>query len=162
MQTFPETLNNVGPLINQNISEEENNRKLSRPVVNTLREAGLHRLFLPKSLGGLEADPVTAAKQVEEIASYNTAAGWSMMVANVSSWWCSRLPEKGIEEIYKDGADTFIAGAFHPPMMATPVNGGFRINGKSPLTSNAHEAKWIFVTAFIMEKDQVKMNNGIP
>ena len=72
------------------------------------------------------------------------------------------LPEKGIEEIYKNGPDTFIAGAFHPPMMATPVEGGYRINGRSPLTSNVHEAKWIFVTAFVMEQGQMKMNNGIP
>ena len=47
-------------------------------------------------------------------------------------------------------------------MMATPVNGGFMINGRSPLTSNVHEAQWIFVTAFVMEQGQMKINNGIP
>ena len=162
MQTFLESANKIGPVISQFVDEEENNRRLSEPVLNSLREAGFHRLFLPKSLGGLEADPVTTAKLVEEVARHNTSAGWSMMVANVSTWWCSRLPEKGIEEIYKNGPDTLIAGAFHPPMRATAVNGGYRINGRSPLTSNVHEAKWIFVTAFVMEQGQVKMNNGIP
>ena len=147
MKTLLETASEIGPFISQYIDEEENNRRLSKPVLNALREAGFHKLFLPKSLGGLEADPLTTAKLVEEVARHNTAAGWSMMVANVSTWWCSRLPEKGIEEIYKNGPDTFIAGAFHPPMMATPVEGGYRINGRSPLTSNVHEAQWIFVTA---------------
>ena len=85
-----------------------------------------------------------------------------MMVANVSSWWCARLSDQGVEEVYADGADTFMAGAFHPPMKATPVKGGYRINGRSPLTSNVHEAKWTFVTAFFMNGDQINFQNGIP
>ncbi len=121
MQALLQIPGEIGPLINRYVDEEENNRRLSEPVLKLLRDAGFHRLFMPESLGGLEADPVTVGKLVEETARYNTAAGWSMMVANVSTWWCSRLPEKGIEEIYKDGPDTLIAGAFHPPMMATPM-----------------------------------------
>ncbi len=162
MKSLLETATEIGPAISQNINEDENNRRISKPVLQTLREAGFLRLFMPKSLGGIEADPLTVAKVVEEVARYNTTAGWSMMVANVSTWWCRQLPEKGIEEIYKNGPDTFIAGAFHPPMKATPVEGGYSINGRSPLTSNIHEAHWIFVTAFVMENGQMKFNNGIP
>ena len=162
MKELLESASKVGRVIGQYIDEEENSRRLSKPVIDELRKSGFHMLFVPKSLGGLEADPITTAKMVEEVARHNTAAGWSMMVANVSTWWCSRLPEKGIEEIYKDGPNTLIAGAFHPPMMATRVEGGYRINGRSPLTSNVHEAKWIFVTALVFEEGQIKMNNGIP
>lgn len=162
MKTLLDTAVKVGSVISQYVNEEENNRRLSKPVIKALREAGFHKLYIPQSQGGLEVDPLTVAQLVEEVARHNTAAGWSMMVANVSTWWCSRLPAKGIEEIYKNGADTFIAGAFHPPMMATQVDGGFRINGRSPLTSNVNEAQWIFVTALVMENGQVKMNNSIP
>jgi alkylation response protein AidB-like acyl-CoA dehydrogenase len=162
MKTLLETAIEIGPAISQYIDEEENNRRLSKPVIKILREAGFHRLFMPKSQGGLETDPLTVAKLVEKVASHNTAAGWSMMVANVSTWWCRMLPAKGIEEVYKNGPDTIIAGAFHPPMMATRVDGGYRINGRSPLTSNVHEGHWVFVSALVMEQGQVKMNNGIP
>lgn len=152
----------MGPMLNQHVDEERNNRRPSPQVLNALKEAGFFRLFLPKSLDGLEVDPLTAAKVVEEVAMHNTNAGWSMMVANTSTWWCRQLSDKGIDEIYKNGPDTFIAGAFHPPMKATPVQNGYLINGKSPLASNVHEAQWIFVTAFVMEKGEMKMNNGIP
>ncbi len=162
MKTLLESAIEIGPVISQYIDEDENNRRISKPVLQALREAGLLRMFLPKSLGGSETDPLTTAKVVEEVARHNTAAAWSVMVANVSTWWSSRLPEKGIEEIYKNGPETFIAGAFHPPMKATHVQGGYSINGKSPLTSNVHEAHWIFVTAFVMEQGQMKMHNGIP
>ena len=162
MKTLLEKVNEIGPAISQYNDEGENNRRIPQPVLQALREAGFLRLFLPKSLGGIEADPLTTAKLVEEVARHNTAAGWSMMVSNVSIWWCNRLPDKGVEEVYRNGPDTFIAGAFHPPMQATPVEGGYSINGRSPLTSNVNEAQWIFVTAFVMEQGQIKMNNGIP
>jgi alkylation response protein AidB-like acyl-CoA dehydrogenase len=162
MKELLESARKIGPVISQYVDEEENNRRLSQPVIDELRKSGFLKLFVPKSLGGLEADPLTTARMVEEVAHFNTAAGWSMMVANVSTWWNSRLPEKGVEEVYKNGPDTIIAGAFHPPMTATAVEGGYRIDGRSPLTSNVHEAKWIFVTAFVMEQGKMKINNGIP
>jgi alkylation response protein AidB-like acyl-CoA dehydrogenase len=158
-----ETANELGPILSQYIEEEESSRRLSRPVLDVLRKAGFFRLLLPKSLGGIEADPVTTAKVVEEVARYNTAAGWSLMVANTTTWWVGRLPENGIEEIYrKDGPNTFLAGAFHPPMKAIPIEGGYLISGRGPLFSNVHEGNWIFVTAFVMEDGQMKMNNGQP
>ena len=113
-------------------------------------------------MGGLEADPVTVAKVVEEVAKHNTAAGWSLMVANTTLTMASRLPEKGIEEIFGADPDTFIAGSVHPPMRATYVKGGYLINGKNALVSNVHEAQWIMTLALVMEGEQPKMNNGHP
>ena len=152
----------LGTSISQSINEEENNGRLSAIVVNTLKKAGFYKLYLPKSLGGHEADPLTVAKVVEEIASHNTAAGWSLMVANTTLLMLSRIPERGIEEIFGNDPDAFIAGTVHPPMRATRVEGGYLINGRNPLVSNVHEAQWIMVLALIMEDGQPKMDNGHP
>ena len=152
----------IGPILQQYTQEERVNRRLSKSVIDTLRQAGLFRLYLPKSLGGIEADPLTTARITEEVAHYNTAAGWTLMVANTSNWWSRNLTDEGIKKIYANGPDTFIAGAFHPPMKATRVKDGYIINGRSPLASNVHEAQWIFATAMVMENDQPKINNGRP
>ncbi|MFI5130193.1 MAG: acyl-CoA dehydrogenase family protein [Chitinophagales bacterium] len=152
----------LGPTISQNIADEENNGRLSSSVVNTLKEAGFYKLYLPKSLGGVETDPLTTAKVIEEVARHNTAAGWSMMVGNSSHTVGSRLPEKGIEEIFSDGYDPFIAGSVHPAMKANRAKGGYLINGKNPLVSNVHEAQWVFVTALVMEGEQPKLTEGRP
>ena len=157
-----ELANELGSSISQHIAEEENGGRLSATVVNTLKKAGFYKLFLPKSLGGLEADPLTTAKVVEEVARHNTAAGWSLMVGNSSLFMGGRLPEKGIEEIFLSGSDPFIAGSVHPPMRATRVKGGYLINGRSPLLSNIHEAQWVLITALVMEGQQPKMNDGRP
>lgn len=162
MEKLAKLIDEIGPSLGKCIDQEAETRRLSAPVFEALKKAGLFKLYLPKSLGGLEADPVTTSQLTQQVASYNTAAGWSMMVSNTAAWWCNRLPEKGIEEIYKDGADTFIAGAFHPPMSATPTNDGYIINGRSPLASNVHEAKWVFVSALVMDGDRPKMVNDRP
>lgn len=157
-----ETVSEIAPILSQYIDEEEKARRLSIPVRKALIEAGFFKLYLPNSLGGLEADPITTARVVEEVSRYNTAAGWALMVANSSSWFGSRLPEKGIEEIYQSGPNVLIAAAFHPPMQATRVSNGYRITGRSPLASNIHDANWLFVSAFVMDGDKIKMQSGIP
>lgn len=161
-ETLMTKARSIGPALRRQVNQEENERRLSSATVTALRDAGLYKLFLPESLGGFETDPLTAAKVVEEIAGYNIAAGWSVMAGNIPAWWCSRLSEKGLEEIYATGPETFIASAFHPPMRAIAVDGGYRITGRSPLTSNVHEAQWIFVTALVMEGGEIKINNGVP
>ena len=152
----------MGSTINKYVNEEEVNGRLSATVVHALRDAGFYKLFLPRSLGGLEADPLTVARVVEEIATHNTAAGWSLMVANTTLLMLSRIPEKGIEEIFGNNPDAFIAGTVHPPMMATPVEGGYLINGRNPLVSNVHEADWIMVLALIIENGKPKITDGHP
>ena len=157
-----QTANKLGSVISQNINEEESKGRLSSAVVNALKEAGFYKLFLPKSLGGLEAEPPTVAKVVEEVARHNTAAAWSLMVANTTLLMLGRLPEKGVDEIFTNDPDAFIAGTVHPPMMAIRVDGGYIINGRNPLVSNVHEAQWIMVLALVIENGQPKMSDGHP
>lgn len=152
----------LGSILGQHIAEEENNGRISAQVVRALKEAGFYKLFLPKSLGGHEADPVTVAKVVEEVAKHNTAAGWSLMVANSPLNMASRIPEKGVEEIFGSAPDAFIAGSVHPPMMATRADGGYLLNGRNALVSNVQEAQWIMVLGLVMEGGQPKVNDGHP
>lgn len=152
----------IGPVISKYVEEDETNRRLSPPVVKALRDAGFFKLFLPRALGGLESDPVTTAKVIEEVAKHNTAAGWSLMVANTIPIMIVRFSDEGLSEIYGNNTDTFIAGSVHPPMSAVRIKGGYSITGRNPLFSNVHEAKWLFVLAFVMEEGKMKMHDGHP
>ncbi len=157
-----DSIGRIAPILTQHVEDEEKIGRLSAPVVDALRAAGFFKLFLPKSLGGLEVDPLTMAKLVEEVARCNTAAGWSLMVANTTLPMLSRIPDKGIEEIFSNNPNAFLAGSVHPPMMATRTEGGYLINGRNPLVSNIHEAHWIFVLGLVMEGGQPKFTDGHP
>jgi alkylation response protein AidB-like acyl-CoA dehydrogenase len=146
----------IAPVIREHNEEAERERRLSRSVLDALYETGLLRMFTPRSLGGLEVDPITRALVIEEIAGHDTAAGWTL--ENPLDWahFCARLPDAGAEEIYSRGANILIAAQFGRPMMATPVEGGYRITGRAPFVSNCYDADWISVTAIVMEGDQAR------
>lgn len=152
----------LGPHLAKHVSNDENNRRLSPEVVDALKNAGFYKLFLPRSLGGLEASLVTTARVIEELARHHAAAGWSLMVANSNLTFGGFLPEEGVQEIFIDNPDSFIAGSVHPFMMATKTEGGYLINGRNPLVSHVHEAQWICMLALVCEGGKPKFTDGRP
>ncbi len=73
-----EKAKSIAAVIRAHAAEAEQQRRLSRPVVDAMLEAGLYGLTRPKSFGGLETDPVTLFRVVEEIARNDSAAGWNL------------------------------------------------------------------------------------
>jgi alkylation response protein AidB-like acyl-CoA dehydrogenase len=151
--TLLEAARRTAPVIREYSDEAERKRRLSPPVLAALHDAGLLRMCTPRSLGGLEVDPLTRALVIEEISGHDTAAGWTL--ANPLDWayLCARLPDAGAEEIYSRGANVVIAAQFGRPMQATPAQGGHRITGRAPFVSNCHDANWIATTAAVMAGD---------
>jgi alkylation response protein AidB-like acyl-CoA dehydrogenase len=151
--TLLEAARRIAPVIREYSDEAERERRLSPPVLAALHDAGLLRMCTPRSLGGLEVDPLTRALVIEEISGHDTAAGWTL--ANPLDWayLCARLPDAGVEDIYSRGANVVIAAQFGRPMQATSAPGGYRITGRAPLVSNCHDADWIATTAAVMAGD---------
>ncbi len=100
-----ETARKLGPTISEHAEEAELERRPARAVMDALTNAGLQRMFIPKSLGGLEVDPVTYARIAEEIAGFDSVAGWALQAGNHIAWWCARMPNEGVEEVYGNGPD---------------------------------------------------------
>jgi alkylation response protein AidB-like acyl-CoA dehydrogenase len=151
----------LGPVIREHADEGDRERRLSAPVVEAMAETGLLRLHVPRSLGGLEADPVTTAHVAEEVSRNDSAVGWTLLVGG-AAWMCARLPDAGAEEIYADGPDTFIAGTLWPPLQAREAPGGYRISGTARFASAIHIANWVQVAALIMDGDQARTIDGAP
>ena len=152
----------LGPLIREHAPEAERERRLSRPVIDALNRTRISKMLLPKSLGGLETDPVTMLRVVEEIASFDSVAGWLLMVSNSGAYMGARLPAETVEELFRDPNDWFIGTAFQPPVEAREVDGGYRLTGQRALASFAHAARWICLTGLVMDGDHPRMVNGMP
>lgn len=145
------TARELGPFIREHSQEAERERRLSQPVLKALRETGLLRMFTPRSLGGLETDPVTRALVVEEIGRHDSAAAWTLENPLDWAFFCARLPDEGAEEIYGRGADIVIAAQFGRPLRARSIAGGYRISGRAPFVSNCCDADWISSTVLVDE-----------
>jgi len=161
MDKFLDAIERIAPTLTNTIEQDEQNGRVSGSIITALRGAGLYNLFLPVSLGGFEADPLTVAKLTERVAHYNAAAAWSVMVMNISNWVCRFLPAEVVEEIYHP-EETFCAGTFAAPVFAEKTKGGYLIKGQAPLCSNVHQAQWITLLSIVMQDGQPVMNNGMP
>lgn len=152
----------LGPLIRKHAAESERERRLAKPVMDALLKAGMQSLFAPRSLGGFELDPVSVARIVEELASADSAAGWSLQSGNVNVWWAARLSEAGVQEIYGSNPGTMTAAAFHPQQRATEVPGGYRVAGRAPLASMVNDTEWVLISAFVMDDGKPRMTEFGP
>jgi len=160
--TLLERAKHIAPIIREHAESTERERRLAKPALDALGAAGFLRLLTPRSLGGLEVDPVTCFRIVEEVARSDSAAAWALQSGNVNAWWASRLPEAGVEEIYGSRPDVMFAAAFHPPQQATEADGGYQVTGRGPLASMIHDCEWILFSAFIMEGGQPRMTSFGP
>jgi len=157
-----ERVREIEPIIRKYAAEAEKERRLSRPVVEAMRDAGLIRMWRPTALGGLEVDPVTGLRVMEAVARIDSAAGWNLCLAGGGEVFAPWFSDRAAQEIFGDD-NAIIAGAFNPPRRAVPAEGGYRVTGKTSFNSGAHNATWIVGFAQIFDGKKVRTGaDGAP
>lgn len=116
--------------------------RLDDEVVAALLQAGVARLYLPRSLGGLEVSPLTCQGVTERLARADSAAAWFVMVANAARLMAQYWPEALVEEIFAD-PDVVVAASGNRPFAATPCPGGISLAGTNSFVSGCHHAAWL-------------------
>src|SRR3954453_21717881 len=104
----------LAPQIRAFAEESERSRRLPMPQVEAMAEAGLFRLWIPRTLGGEEADPMTLVRVVEEVSRADGAAGWGSAIGGEYGAFGGYLPVEAAREIYGSDPHVRTAGAFRP------------------------------------------------
>lgn len=143
-------------------SDSERAGTLTRASVDALVAARLFRAFLPRGLGGLEADPLTLIEIVEEIARQDGSAGWNVgMGGIISGIAAALLPEAGARQVFAD-PDTICAGGFPPQGRARRQPGGHRIEGRFRFGSGCRHASWMVLTCLELEAGDPGQDDDAP
>src|SRR5262247_965714 len=116
------------PMIRAAAAEAEIERRLSAHVAEALRDAGCFHLFRPRSRGGLELDPVSAFRVIEELSRIDSAAGWNVAISNASEPFGLWLSDETTAKVF-GSAQAVLAGGVFPPRRAVPAEGGYRLSG---------------------------------
>ena len=128
-----------------------------------MAQAGLFRLWIPRTLGGEEADPITLVRVVEEISRVDGAAGWCMAIGGEYGVFGGYLPADAAREIYGSDPHVRTAGAFRPFGDAVAVDGGYRVKGRWPLGSGCQHSAWIVGGCRILDGDHPRLRpDGTP
>src|SRR5580692_3247032 len=143
------------PTVRHYHDEIEREQRLSPGLVEQMHAAGFYRLLLPRSLGGLQADPLTYIRIVELLAEGAGSVGWNVANNGVGQLVSLGLPDDGVQEIYPKGHRTVIAGtAVQGGGQAVPVEGGYRVSGRWTFGSGCHEAAWMLGSFQILDDGQ--------
>jgi alkylation response protein AidB-like acyl-CoA dehydrogenase len=149
-----DTVRGLEPIIREHAPVAERERRLPAAVAHAMRDQGLFRMWRPKAFGGYETDPMTAFEVFEEVSRIDSAAGWTLQLSCGADAFGGWFPDQGAREIF-GAADAILAGALFPPRQAVPVEGGYRVTGRTPFVSGVDHCSWVFGQAHIHE-------NGAP
>jgi indole-3-acetate monooxygenase len=160
---FLEAAAGLAPQIRSYGEEIERSRRLPLPLVEAIAQAGLFRLWIPRSLGGEETDPMTLVRVVEEVSRADGAVGWCVAIGAEYGALGGYLAADAARELYGNDRDVRIAGALRPFGDATVVAGGFRVTGRWPLGSGCQHSNWIIGGCRILEGNQPRLRvDGTP
>jgi alkylation response protein AidB-like acyl-CoA dehydrogenase len=147
----------LAPLLSEHALHAEELRTMPRHVVETCAAAGLFKLALPKSLGGLECDPLTIIQVIEELSRADGSGGWTVMIGNTTAFTAWLEPVVA-QEILSTAPNAPMAGLLMPNGTAVPDGaGGFTVSGRWPFNSGAPHAAWFCSGIMVMDGDQPRM-----
>lgn len=134
-------------------------RKLPPEAVKLLRDANLFGILVPQAMGGLDLDPVNAARVVEELAAGDGSAGWCVMIASQNATLAGFLPEADAHEVLDNR--TIVCGTARPTGHAVITNDpkpGYRVSGRWPFASGSSHADWFVAECTVYEGDKPKLD----
>jgi indole-3-acetate monooxygenase len=134
--------------------QTEREQRLPPALVEQLHDAGFYRMVIPRSLGGLQVDPITYTRVVEHLAEGCGSVGWNLANNSIGQLVTLGLPDEGVHEIHGQGEPSRIAGtAVQGGGQATPVDGGYRVTGHWTFGTGCQEAAWMLGSFQILDKD---------
>jgi len=141
----------------------EESRRIPPALVQEIARAGLFRMLVPESVGGLEVEPLTMLDVLEEIACADGSAGWATMIGATTGVIGAYLPDQAAREIFTTHPDGVTGGVFHPRGRAVLCDGGYRVSGRWPLASGCQHCSWLLGGCVIFENSKPRLRaDGTP
>ena len=132
-------------------AEIERAGRLPADVVATLRQARVFGLWMPRELGGLEAEPATVLRVVETLAAADGSTGWCVATGLASNCVGAFVPEEGARRLYPTGLE-LAGGALMPGGRATPQpDGSYLVRGRWSFGSGVQHCDWVVGGAIVTD-----------
>jgi alkylation response protein AidB-like acyl-CoA dehydrogenase len=132
----------IAPLVATHREAMDRDRRLPRPLFEAIADAGLLRLWAPRTLGGWELSPPDFMAVVEAAAALDGSVGWVVGNGGGMSRAAGYLPETVARPWFSD-ARALVVATTGATGEALPVQGGFKVSGRWPFASGIHHASLV-------------------
>jgi 3-hydroxy-9,10-secoandrosta-1,3,5(10)-triene-9,17-dione monooxygenase len=140
-QQLVDAIHNIGPLLKENAGTSDKDRRVPEASITALRESGAWSLSTLAQYGGYDTTGRTLFDVARAIGRYDASAAWLTVITNGSATLINRFADSAIERVFADGP-VGLSSIFAGGGTAVPENGGYRITGKWPFSSNILNADW--------------------
>ncbi len=146
------TARELAPQIRSFSEQAEAERRLPADLVRLMTTAGLFRIYLPASLGGLECSLLECHQVIEEVSAADGSAGWCLLKGSSTNFLAGFLPRDVAEEIWGPDPDIVTGGSFNPMNgKAVAVEGGYRLSGRWDWGTGSTHSAWLLGGAMLWE-----------
>lgn len=143
----------VRPKVAAAADEIETTRRLPPELLDTLHQARLFRLLLPRSSNGIETDPVTFFHVTEAIAQADASTAWCLGQAGGCAMSAAYLDLPVAQAIFGDDPKAVLAWGPGPKAKAIECDGGYRVTGAWAFASGGRHASWLGAHCPILQAD---------
>jgi alkylation response protein AidB-like acyl-CoA dehydrogenase len=137
----------------------EAERRLTEPVVDALRRAGMFRLTMPRAWGGPELTSLQQIEVIEEISRADASAGWCVMIGCDSGLYSGFVEERAARALWPR-LDMVQAGWIHPVGRAEIVEGGVQVSGRWAFCSGSTHADVVAAGCLLYRDGKPVVING--
>ena len=142
------------PVLRDYLQDIERDQRLPRVLVDRLRAAGFYRMVIPRSLGGLQVDPLTFLRVVELLSEGVGSVGWNVCNNSIGQLITLGLPDEGVQEIHGNDVSIIAGTAVQGGGQAVPVEGGYRVTGQWSFGSGCQESAWMLGSFQVLDKGE--------
>ncbi|WNI18883.1 acyl-CoA dehydrogenase family protein [Actinacidiphila sp. ITFR-21] len=152
----------LAPLVEEHRKAGEEQRFTPPVVMDALRAAGLHRMWVSREFGGGQVSVATGSAVIQALGRLDGSLAWQIAVQGAISRISDYLPEPTSRKLFQESSGLVIGGV-NPAGAAEIVDGGFRLSGRWSNASGYAHADWIICTAFVTEGgERVVSAAGVP
>jgi alkylation response protein AidB-like acyl-CoA dehydrogenase len=145
-------------LADKHAEAAEQRGALADEVVEALHETGLWAIWVPRSLGGGELEPIASLEVIEQLSYADASTGWVLMAGALATGAdAAYLGDEAVEKLY--GGDRLLvhAGAGTQPGSAVPTDGGYLLSGQWRFGSGMKQAQVVHSAAFVKEAGEARI-----
>ncbi len=136
---------------------------LPESLVGAMARVGLFQLYLPRSMGGAEVDPITGICAIEELSKVDGSVGWCAVLASNISGFAGWLDDDVGRNLFGQPPDVRGAGSLRPMGQARCIDGGYMVSGRWDFASGIDHANVLLCTCKIVDDQGPRLTpNGVP
>ena len=153
-KTYLERARELKPMLAAAGDAIERGREVTPEIVEAMKQRGIFRMLLPRSLDGAELDPLSYTEVLYTLAQGDGSTAWCLGQNSGCSMIAPYLPAETAQEVF-GGRDGILAWGPDVPGAGRSVvaDGGYRLSGRWGFATGSRHAKWLGCHVPLFEPD---------